>query len=601
MCHRNHRGRPERHEEEPEESWRNDKRFRELVRKPWFRVIDIKGMKLTRLLSENGYHEPYVALSYRWATEDHITTRFNLSWRERDGGLESASKTMPQTIHDAIELVRRLKLKCGEREVRYMWIDSLCIVQDDVNSRSWELNAENMDLIFGNAFLTICAADKRPEYGLRAMRSQRPPEERQITPDLKLVVSRSPQYIIPASDWNKRGWTFQEHLLSRRCLVFAGNRIYFQCRISNYDDTGIDWSTDWRKSALLTVDEVKRRPIQFYMKAVSLYTGRNLTNPEDILKAFSAVSGLVGWYMCAPVFSGLPSSHFDFALLWRPKEGKGRRPGFPSWSWSGWQHEDDPGLGTSVHYPLNVLEGALINLHSWLLDRTWIVWYIHDEHSLQPLWCGYKPLYPERSYRIEGRWKGYDGYGTGEGQVIEVSEEVTEAGETKAIKAIKAASDTYGRVPRWTALPRTNFSPSIHPTSSVPLLRFYTWKCQLFIRADSTACSPGAKLLRVDVLDQQEDWCGTVVLDEEFALQNNERLCTFLALSEARRFTKEECPSWTYPIAKNVEDVEWDLLNVMVVMGIKRKEGELYERRGLGKVVQKLFERDQVWEEIALG
>lgn len=80
------------------------------------------------------------------------------------GSIEKVLSLLPRVIQDAIDLVRRLGLQ-------YIWIDALCIVQD--SSRSWKLNAYNMDLIYGNATLTICAADgKDASVGLRAMHSE---------------------------------------------------------------------------------------------------------------------------------------------------------------------------------------------------------------------------------------------------------------------------------------------------------------------------------------------------------------------------------------------------------------------------------------------
>jgi hypothetical protein len=356
---------------------------------------------------------------------------------------------MPRTIRHAIELVERLVLKHSSRKLCFIRIDSLCIVQDDPTSLPY--NSERMHLIFRNAYFTIYAADADPNTGLRALRSRHTLEERSIRKDLNLIVSRSPESIIQTSDWCTRGWTFQERILFRRCLVFAGNRIYFQCHKINYDDTGIGWSSDWRKSPLHTMAEVKDRPIRFYMKCVESYTGRNLSFPEDIIKAFDGGSGLLAWSTCAPFFFGLPSSHFDFALLWRPHEGKVRRRGnpetdthFPSWSWSGWQHEGNPSIGTTVSYLLGVLEGTLIDLHHWLLEHTWIIWYIRDgKGDLRPLWNGYKPTFPERTQKVLQQWRGYEGYERG-----------------RNITGV----DAYGRRIRW---PRCNLPQHCSPAVSV--------------------------------------------------------------------------------------------------------------------------------------
>ena len=90
-----------------------------------------------------------------------MTKLFNVIFHQAHGGLERNLEELPRVFHDAFNLVRRLG-------VRYIWIDSLCIVQD--SSRSWGLNSRAMDLIYGNAILTICAANGvDSSTGLRAM------------------------------------------------------------------------------------------------------------------------------------------------------------------------------------------------------------------------------------------------------------------------------------------------------------------------------------------------------------------------------------------------------------------------------------------------
>lgn len=55
---------------------------------------------------------------------------------------------LPSTFQDAITVTRRLG-------IAYIWIDSLCIVQDD--AQDWEREAAKMALIFESAYLTIAA------------------------------------------------------------------------------------------------------------------------------------------------------------------------------------------------------------------------------------------------------------------------------------------------------------------------------------------------------------------------------------------------------------------------------------------------------------
>ena len=395
--------------------------FAHMLNQTFFGVIDVIDMQLKPLpRSNNGKPARFVALSYVWGTPmgngPYTTTRRrNISTHIQHGGLEVAWNDLPLTIKDAITLVQRL----GER---YIWIDSLCIVQD--SDRSWRLNAEAMHLIYGNAHFTICAADGIDSTaGLIAMQSRDNAGQLHATcaPGLTLLVSRPPELVIKDSVWNKRGWTFQERLLSRRCLIFAEGKVYFQCRSTGMsedihtDGKGTGWSLDSTNAPLRTLGELNRRSIWFYTKCVSGFTERQLTKPADILAAFDGMSKLMQRQMHAPFCFGLPTSHFDFALLWEPQKvvrrripGKGEsfnRAEFPSWSWSGWE-------GGTIGYDARTLDGCLLSVHEWLINHTWICWYIRDGRgNLRPLW-DWREMQQDQSF--EERWQGYIGQRTTE-------------------------------------------------------------------------------------------------------------------------------------------------------------------------------------------
>jgi hypothetical protein len=308
-------------------------------------VIDVVDKKLCSLPVIQGKHARFVALSYVWGQNSqskhrHLwTTRQNVLSRLEKNGLKDVWDTFPKTIRDAIQLVHSLgetiRLRDpGAAPLRYIWIDLLCIVQD--SRLSWKANADNMAMIYGNAYFTICAADgDSSDAGLLALNPvQRDrPLRRTIIPGLPLLVSKSSESIIDASEWSHRAWTFQERILSSRCVVFAGKRVYFQCRQTNLSqDDNLDisgnengMSSAWRLSPLRTLSELEHRPIRSYMSSVQAYTGRNLSHPEDILNAFKGVSQLMEEYLGADLLYGLPTSHFDLGLLWKPLAGKVRR------------------------------------------------------------------------------------------------------------------------------------------------------------------------------------------------------------------------------------------------------------------------------------
>jgi Heterokaryon incompatibility protein (HET) len=739
--------------------------FKDLVDQTYFGVIDVVDMQLKKLPMKDDFPrepEKFVALSYVWEKdgpvdgEPYKTTRSNVSVHLQHGGLESVLEQLPNVIKDTIRLIQRLG-------IRYLWVDRLCIVQD--SKRSFRLNAATMNLIYGQAYLTICAADgENAKTGLKAMEGGE--SERQlaaeVSPGLQLLVTRSPENVIQDSKWNTRGWTFQERLLSPRCLIFAEEKIYFQCRRTamsediHTDSNRSSWGLDSTNSPLQVFNQIERRSIWFYMLCVSLYTKRELTKAKDIIAAFDGMSNAVEKTMRAPFCFGLPTSHFDFALLWQPKGNLSRRiefkknefegDEFPSWSWTGWK-------GPFCQYDRKELEGCLLNIQDWILHHTWIRWYIRDENgNLRPLWD--KDI-SKSDQSTEERWRGYTGvtskldanpiarpkqgihdrgrvfgnadpfqswdpefgFDTNEHEdrgdyeyqpdIRQVREEViiTErrrpASPRRKLRRLKAEMealkereqrlereialrrggapieraprregsgddepsvrttksqdsndngrqtrviirrpesvpplttwvrygedpvggdvDSYGRAIRTTGpykafrsiiseYPFGNRTPLSKPElttqlTDVPILQFFTWRKPLFVmRRESSSSkvegSEGHGLERCDIGDSSGDWCGSAVLNSNIIESRSGKECQFIAISDAKAFTLEECPEWTYYVPKSREESEWDLYFVLLIM--RDNEKLIWERVGLGKVFQAAFNGCS-WDEIKLG
>ncbi|GAP89253.2 putative heterokaryon incompatibility protein [Rosellinia necatrix] len=407
----------------------NPRRLRDMAAGSYFGVIDVLGMNLTQLpfipdppnvssirrhdhVSATHKYEPYVALSYVWDSGGayaYTTTSENVMLHRTPGSLDKVVQQLPATIRDAIDLVRRLGF-------RYLWIDRLCIVQD--SPLSWKPNAYNMDVIYGNAELTICAADGDASAGLRALKQEDHSAKqcyRTVMDGLSLMAIRSPEAYIRQSTWSERAWTLQERLLSRRCLIFTNGRVYFQCRSVSMseeihaDRAGARWSLDLAHTPVQMFRQIDTRAIWVYMRSVELYTERKLSQPRDILAAFSGVSNVLRGRMRAPFAHGLPSSHFDLALLWEPTQAVERRliansaekqsysiGDFPSWSWAGW--------AGPVAFNDNLVGGLLGDVSEWINKHTWIRWRVRDGRGdLRPLWeCTAKA---DRS--TDPRWRGY--------------------------------------------------------------------------------------------------------------------------------------------------------------------------------------------------
>lgn len=116
-----------------------------------------------------------------------------------------------------------------------------------------------------------------------------------------------------------------------------------------------------------------RFPVTYiaYQTCIQEFTTRSMTNQSDALNAFMGIQRVMSGFMNNTRFwYGLPASIFDLALLWDSTCGRvlKRRPAFPSWSWSGWIG------GVGMQYTFNHE-----SIQRWMLQRTWIDWYICDE------------------------------------------------------------------------------------------------------------------------------------------------------------------------------------------------------------------------------
>lgn len=133
---------------------------------------------------------------------------------------------------------------------------------------------------------------------------------------------------------------FQEYHLANRLLIFASNgQVYFSYKETVYSEEVTPGKHFEPDAAMLNGAQPmslhldQDRQWSTYRRVVQEYTKRKLTQPGDVLNAFSGVSKNI----CRERFiDGLPVYMFDLALLWQPREYLQRREGFSNWSWAGW-------------------------------------------------------------------------------------------------------------------------------------------------------------------------------------------------------------------------------------------------------------------------
>lgn len=312
-------------------------------------LIDVRRMRL----AECAWDSRYIALSYVWGSSKGLrSTKANIRHLQEDGALQELRGELPRAISDAIDFTDAV----GET---YLWIDALCIVQDD--NRSKAVYIPRMNQIYGNAYITLVTLnDPSADSALPGVASSRVVIQSPVEINGLHLVPRLPQlfFVEQNSAWSSRAWTFQEDILSRRCLYFSEHQVFWQCRTTyrsedcpdDHDQDASDFLRGRRTNALerVTGNDI-RRQFNVYESLVKQYSPRALTFPSDSLIAFagvlSAMAESFGWKFA----SALPDSAFDLALLWRPMFGATLRPRplsgqnaepvvctSPTWCWTAW-------------------------------------------------------------------------------------------------------------------------------------------------------------------------------------------------------------------------------------------------------------------------
>ncbi|KAG1744125.1 heterokaryon incompatibility protein-domain-containing protein [Suillus paluster] len=299
----------------------------------------------------------YVALSYIWGGigAEYWTAKDNFAERSTPGGLNMTN--FPDTIIDSIQLVRQL----GER---YLWIDTLCIIQDDIEDKTIQIHA--MDSIYGGSYFTIYAAGgtsaRDPLPGLRP-RTRPPQQHIEVVQGLHLSVPLPPPIeALNLSAWSTRGWTYQELMLSRRRIYFTGQQVYFECKCDIFcedvvaESKFLSSSTQPLRYKGAGNYTYLRKPthtppgqsVMDYMYAIGPYTRRNLTVESDIVDAITAMTNVLAKGF--ELGRGDPAKSFQFgmsltdlehALVWQhdPRTPRARRSitgegksAWPSWA-----------------------------------------------------------------------------------------------------------------------------------------------------------------------------------------------------------------------------------------------------------------------------
>ncbi|KAJ9145394.1 HET-domain-containing protein [Pleurostoma richardsiae] len=382
--------------------------------------IDDSGSPNCYLEETLGQTGHYVTLSHRWCDTTETSKTTVLNYEERKSG---RNLNLPVLFKDTM----RLAFKLG---IPYVWIDSVCIIQD---GNEWESESLKMADYYQQSIFTVAAAIGTDADGLGLTRipnrlmprlARLPYYDKSGQQKGYFYVYQSAQKLTESyslaltnADLLTRGWVFQEWLLSRRIACFAsrepGQRIFFQCQ----SDPPMNETRDVVKvseSGFFFGDHIRfatdSPPVLWaqWQLAVRKYSAASLTQPEkDRIIALAGVAKEcceairslaesakyrekardvtpavqldAGDRFIDAYVAGLWLRNIHSELLWDQRCDKTfprkRVPGIPTWSWASilvpvdWGYQDRAGTCSCELHGVLTENGTYLDAEHILLER----------------------------------------------------------------------------------------------------------------------------------------------------------------------------------------------------------------------------------------
>ncbi|KAK3057099.1 hypothetical protein LTR09_002138 [Extremus antarcticus] len=266
-------------------------------------------------INDNGELGQYVTLSHCWGTGSEL--------KLTDSNREAFRKAipfdqLPRTFQDAIQISMALG-------VRYIWIDALCIMQDDRDD--WRRESASMGAVFENALFSMSALTAEDSNSGILHDRAAPSAVVQLggtTFGVRNRIDSLPQALRRAR-LETRAWCYQERLLPRAILHIAPEQMHWECRAGVFSESLPRHSAEAvmniePSKALLSVsgEITSRTTTTDWLRLVSEYSSRDITKPSDRLPAIAGLADRVQKQMGDAVYlQGLWSHGLYAQVLWR--------------------------------------------------------------------------------------------------------------------------------------------------------------------------------------------------------------------------------------------------------------------------------------------
>lgn len=322
------------------------------------RVLDVTTPSLPKLVSRDSIpsskDRTYSTLSYVWGTAQPYVLTSHSEGALRQG-IDCA--LLPQTVQDAIHVVSRLN-------IRYLWVDALCIMQDSLDDKAKEL--PQMANIYRCSALTISAASansssegflKRPVVLFYPeMPPMRLPLGTKDDKEIHFMLGHPHESVPGGEPIFSRAWTCQEQLLSHRTLLFERDGVAWECLEHRATYKGTTPVEDTQSILRLCNPSITVDKQAIYERWHSIrmdYCNRDLSFLGDKLNAIAAlaseISRSTGWTYLAGLWQEQiidellwcyvnPKATWDRSLsdypILRSPKARASEAVAPSWSWA---------------------------------------------------------------------------------------------------------------------------------------------------------------------------------------------------------------------------------------------------------------------------
>ncbi|CAH0025265.1 unnamed protein product [Clonostachys rhizophaga] len=275
----------------------------------------------------------YATLSYCWGripfvklTKETLPTFLN----------EITFESLPKTFQDAIEVARRLGLS-------FMWIDALCIIQDDEDHSDWRQESGRMKSIYSGSHVTISASSatdvsqgffpsSSPKYSGGFIAQVQAEEFTRVQNFHSTTVHEDSTV---DTHLGGRSWAFQEKLLSPRTIHIGDHGVYWECQTSVKSQFLPEGFPGMLPRSRLVCSEKEEWD---WREIVNIYSKTSRTYESDILPALSGIAARQHDITGDKYLAGLWKNDLLSMLPWFTFSPASvvKRPAWraPTWSWA---------------------------------------------------------------------------------------------------------------------------------------------------------------------------------------------------------------------------------------------------------------------------